>query len=496
MDWLQIDGKEIPLLEPPESHKETPRRLLHVLFKYRRLVLYMSLSMSLSILAVILMMPQQYLAASKVFIKPTRAFLNFSGTSGRAGEDSISISPSLEVLNSEIQIIKSQELAQQLRKELPFPDKGWLSKGSPFSLNAAPVRGTNIIELSLVSTNPEWAARAVNRAAELYQEEHVKVHRTQGVEKFYDDQEKKLLEDLTRAEGALKRFQQEENIIDAPKEVNENLSAVAAFQRTLNETNSAIRETEQKIAVLEEQLKQQKATISSNTNITVNPVYMQMQTKLTQLELERDGLLQRYTSEDRLVKDKQKEIEELKKSLEKVKPTSVGSESVSLNDVHRRILNELLQARVLLRANNEKKAALTQQVGAYSATAAEKQRKGFEYDRLLGQVIAKRDSLKLYKQKAEEARISNAMDDQKFGNASIFERASLPLPSAGRSIFVWLFVVAFASLTISVSVAFLINYFDPALQDEVDVEAASQLPVLATIQHYQSVPPDYYIPAT
>ncbi len=49
MDWVQIDGKEIPLLEPPESHKETPRRLLHVLFKYKRLILSIFLSISLCV---------------------------------------------------------------------------------------------------------------------------------------------------------------------------------------------------------------------------------------------------------------------------------------------------------------------------------------------------------------------------------------------------------------------------------------------------------------
>jgi uncharacterized protein involved in exopolysaccharide biosynthesis len=491
MDWAQIDGKEFPLLEPPESHKETPRRLLHVLFKYKRLILSIFLSTSLCLLAVILIMPKQYRASAKVFIKPSRAFLNL--TPGNKGE-SLTMFPSADVLNSEIQVIKSRGLADQLSNELPFPDKDWLATSS--GLDATAVPKTNIITINLISTNPEWAAKAVNRAAELYQSEHVKIHKTVGVEKFYDEQEKKLVDQLTQTADALKRFQQEENIIDAPREVSENLSGLAAFQKILNETNSAIRETEQKVAVLDEQLKQQKATISSSTSITVNPVYQQMQTKLTQLELERDGLMQRYTSEDRLVKDKQKEIEELKKSLEKVKPTSIGSESVGLNDVHRRILNELLQGRVLLRSLNEKKAALTQQVGAYSAAAADKQRKGFEYDRLLSEVTAKRESLKLYKQKAEEARISDAMDTQNFGNASILEKARLPLPSAGRGVLAWLFLIVFASLSLSIFVAFVINYFDPALQDEVDVENASQLPVLATIQHYQSVPPDYYIPAT
>ena len=134
------------------------------------------------------------------------------------------------------------------------------------------------------------------------------------------------------------------------------------FDKSLKQTESEIRETEQKLVVLEEQLKQQKATISSGTNITENPVYTQIRNRLTGLELERDGLLQRYTSEDRMVKDKQKEIDDLKKKLESVKPTAVGSENISLNDVHRRILNELLRARVDLKALNEKKAALTKQV--------------------------------------------------------------------------------------------------------------------------------------
>ena len=210
---------------------------------------------------------------------------------------------------------------------------------------------------------------------------------------------------------------------------------LASFERNLKETDSSIRETEQKIATLDDQLKQQKATISSSQSITVNPVYQQIRTKLTQLELERDGLLQRYTADDRLVKDKESEIAELKKKLETVKETSVGSENISLNDVHRRILNELLQARVQLRALNEKKVSLTRQVESYSTTAADKKRKGFEYDRLLREVDTRKENLGLYKKRAEEARISDAMDERKFGNAYILERASLPLPSANRSAF-------------------------------------------------------------
>jgi uncharacterized protein involved in exopolysaccharide biosynthesis len=399
------------------------------------------------------------------------------------------------LINNEIQIIKSPELAERLAAEIPFPNdvKGKSRTADEISrdgrrmrgkLKAAPVRTTNLIDISVKDTEAEFAATVANRAAELYMEQHLKVHKTPGIEDFYDEQEKKLRTELLKSEEALKGFQERENIIDAPEEVLSDLRALASFEQALRQTDSSIRETEQSIAVLDDQMKQQKATISSNTNITVNPVYLQIQTRITGLQLERDSLLQRYTADDRLVKDKEKEIDELKRQLASVKETAVGSESISLNEVHRRIHNELLAARVRLRALNEKKAALTRQVGDYSSTAADKKRKGFEYDRLLRDVNAKKESLDLYKKRAEEARISDAMDERKFSNAYILERASLPLPRAGYSPALLALITLILSTGAAIAAAFGVEYFNSTLRNESDIEDQIGLPVLATIQNY------------
>jgi polysaccharide biosynthesis protein PslE len=476
MEWVQVEGREIPLLEPPETHKETPRHVLQVLFKYKRLICITFLAISLPALVILLLLPTKYRATAKVFIKPTRAYVNLSGTDTGIG---MAVSP--DVLNSEIQIIKSRELFGQLLNEVPFPDEGFFTYAG---VDATPIRASSLIEISVDSTNPTWAVQAVNKAAELYQEHHVRVHKTQGVEEFYDKQEKKLRSQLIAAEETLKAFQAKEKIIDAPQEVTADLTALAASERSLKETDSSIRELEQRIAVLDDQLKQQKATISSNTNITVNPVYSQMTNRITQLELERDSLLQRYTPADRLVKDKETEIQELKKTLESVKPTSVGSESISLNDVHRRILNELLAARVQLRASNERKIVLTRQVESYSSTAADKRRKGFEYDRLLRDVTVKKENLDLYSKKAEEARISDAMDERKFSNAYVLERASPPAQRAGRHPLLLLVLTILGASAVAVGTAFAFEYLDRSVRNERDIEEQIGLPVLATIHNY------------
>jgi uncharacterized protein involved in exopolysaccharide biosynthesis len=214
---------------------------------------------------------------------------------------------------------------------------------------------------------------------------------------------------------------------------------------------------------------------------------------LIQLELERESLLQRYLPKDRLVTDKDREIADLKKRLAEVEKTSVGSENISLNEVYRRILNELLSARVQLQALREKKVAETNQVASYSSMAAAKKKMSFEFDRLQQVVTAKRDALALYKKRAEEARISDAMDEQKFGTSYILERARMPLPRAGRSTLVWFVIITIFCGASAIGVAFGINYLDPTIQDEAYIEEEFGVPVLATIQHYDTRQPDYFV---
>jgi succinoglycan biosynthesis transport protein ExoP len=498
MDFLQIEGKEIPLLEAPQRYEDPPRRILYVLFKHKLMICVVFILLIAPMFLYLLFRTTEYVGTAKLLIKPSRDFLNLSAGDGVR---SVSVAPSPEIINTEIQIIRSPELAERLAADIPFPDDPngknrseaeihRDARGMKGLLRANWVRGTNLIELRVTSPNkPEWIASVVNRAAELYLEQHLRVHKTQGIEEFYDEQDKKLRGELLKAEEALKAFQEKEKIIDAPQEVLAGLSALASFETRLRETDSSIRETEQRIGILDEQLKQQKATISSNQNITVNPVYQQIRTKLTQLELERDSLLQRYTPDDRLVKDKEAEIAELKKKLATVKETAVGSENISLNEVHRRILNELLQARVQLKALNEKKTTLTRQVESYSVAAADKKRKGFEYDRLLREVTAKKENLDLYKKRAEEARISDAMDERKFSNAYILERASLPLSRANYSAFLLMSIAIILSMGVAVAAAFGLEYLNKTLRNEDDIEEKIGLPVLATIQYYGDLRP-------
>jgi uncharacterized protein involved in exopolysaccharide biosynthesis len=481
METLQINGMEIPLLEPPHKDNDIPRRILYVLFKHKLFIAAAFLVVSLPVLIAILLQPTKYIAVSKVIVQPKRALLNLDPTTG--GGNAVNIFPSPEMINSEIQIIKSRELRNRLVKEVPFPEK---SNGyqEDIRLEANPIKLSNLIQISAASSNPEWVARVVNRAVELYVEQHLKINKAQGIEEFYEDQEKKLRVELIEAEKALKEYQEKEKIVEPEQELTATLARLTAFETTLRTTESAIRESNEKIRAFEGQLREQQPSITSSKHVSVNPVYDRIRDKVIQLELDRDSLLQRYTPNDRLVRDKEKEIADLNKQLANI--LSDKKTVWSTNSVYQGILHSLLTVRAELTGLEARKSSLLKQVATYSSEAAELKKKSFAYDRLRQDVNARKEALAFYKRKAEEARVSDAMDERKFGNVSIFERASLPLPPAGWSPLMAVLATLLVSLAIAVGGAFAIEFFNTNLRDETDVEKQIDLPVLATIQYHRS----------
>jgi len=503
MDKLQFDNREIPLLEPPLIDYNTPRRLLSVLFKRKLFIAVVFLVLSLPVLIMTLLKPTKYLGTVKVMIKPSRVYFNISPG---AQDRQLRASPSPAMINTEIQIMTSREIRRKLIKEVPFTagnkgntlkningadgeDKESIAQTRKVigSLNAKPMRNSNIIRLTAKGLNPEYVARVVNKAAELYMEHRLTIYKTKGVQEFYDEQENRLQTELIKAETALKEYQKKENIVDIGKEISSYLAAQAASERNLNTTESTIQETKERIRILTTQLKQQQETISSSKSLTVNPVYGQVRNKLTQLELERNSLLQRYTPGDRRVIDKESEITNLKDRLATLDQTSVGSESISLNSIRQKILGDLLSARVQLLALKEKRSSLRNQFAAYSSMAAEKKKKSFDYDPLQRNVDETKKALALYKGKSEEARISDALlDESKFGNVTIFQRAALPLKIDGFSPWIIVLAIILFSIAIAVGGAFAIEFFNTTLRNETDVEEQTGLPILATIQDYRS----------
>ena len=65
MDWLQIDGKEIPLLEAPQKYENPPRRILYVIFKHKKLIRNVFLLLIVPMVLYLLSRPTEYTASNQ-----------------------------------------------------------------------------------------------------------------------------------------------------------------------------------------------------------------------------------------------------------------------------------------------------------------------------------------------------------------------------------------------------------------------------------------------
>jgi uncharacterized protein involved in exopolysaccharide biosynthesis len=91
---------------------------------------------------------------------------------------------------------------------------------------------------------------------------------------------------------------------------------------------------------------------------------------------------------------------------------------------------------------------------------------------------ADEENYMLYLRKAEEARISDALDRQRFSNVVVAEPATVPFASQGR----WLLVVVlggFLASLVSAILAFLADRWDPSFRTPEEVESFLGSPVVA-----------------
>jgi uncharacterized protein involved in exopolysaccharide biosynthesis len=103
---------------------------------------------------------------------------------------------------------------------------------------------------------------------------------------------------------------------------------------------------------------------------------------------------------------------------------------------------------------------------------------------LRGEYDLARENYLMYEKKAEEARVSRAMDDENIVNAGVVQQALPPVIPLPRNLLIWGPVSAMAGAVLGLALALGLEFFNLTIKDENDVERFLQVPVLATVRHF------------
>lgn len=481
--WGQNGGEQI-------------RDILHVLFKRKRLILLVFLSVALPGLIVTSLQKPMYIASAKVMITTQRSDPTVQPTEQTRLED-IRLNESL--VNSEVHVVSSRELLEQVILNLARADDGTIlaraddkKKTKTFGdqvlnlgkkLAVTPIKSSNVIRIDYKHSDEGAAAQIVNRVVDEYLHYHAEVHGAKGLPRFYDEQRRKLARELRDAEDTMLRYTADTGMVAPEAEILAVVRQTSELSSLLREVTMSIAGVEEKVRTVRDQISQQPELVKQSQSLQVNPVITQLSAHVLDREVDRVSLLRRYTEEDRLVRDNAAEIAQLESKLDDEKrerPTVVANELIRANPIREDLLRELLDRESRLRELRARQVTLEDERDHVSRRLVSLRQSSVDFQRLEADVKQRREMYDLYVKREQEARISQAMDERALVNVDVIQRPALPLPPAdARGVTRWLSVIAGA--LVGIAAAFGREYITRSLRSEYDVTRHLGLPLLASI---------------
>lgn len=425
--------------------------------------------------------PPKYAATAKVMLTTsnllsaptTSTSLSASGSSSGGGK-----ADTTTVANA-IAVITSRPVAQRVAKSLGI--KNWSSVKS--GLKAEKVSGTNMIAITATTAEREMAAKVVNATAR----EFVGVFQ-EANRKSYRDIRLFIVSELTKVRGALEasdlQIQQAKEryaFVDLDSAISTASEELASTREDMESTRLRVKEDDAKLAAAMARLSAEKITRVYSTEIEDNPVYAQLRDRLTELEVERAELSQRYTERHPKMIQTTGAIATLKQELLQTARTVVGKETSGTNPIYDQMLTQAASLQVDRAAALARLAGLTSSLrGRQAAISA---LPGVE--RRLNALTRENEILKenysLLAERHQEALIRENEAGFVPAGVQVLEPGIAPSKPVTANIPLFTGAGAFVGLLLGAIAAIVMESSDDKIRSVQDAERTLGAPVLAQV---------------
>ena len=507
------------------------RDALGVMFKRKRLIVGLFLVVALGISFAVLSMPTSYESTGKLVVTRSRGDMLVTPADNKNFNFTVT-APTPQDMAVHAEMLKNRSLLEAVARKLdldrrrdeaksgatpalmslgqvfaliPERFQGWFPWGGPagdpkqppaagartrldgvvdsmaLSLTAQVVPNSNLIIVRYRGTDSQRNAEILNAVLELYLDKYIDLRSHRGVTEFFSSQRDRLEHNLRSTENQLKAFQNRTGLLSAAVQVDAYSRRLAEAENQAVDAEFDLREVESRITMLKAFLTTLPDTVPKSRSTKYNPMIPTTQEKLLQLQMQREKLLTLYTDSDRRVLDNAKEIEALQQKLVDMKEFVPDTEVIEINDRRRDLEEKLLSAQLALvknRIRHEGSTAIAAEMRKKMTDIAQAQ---VDKDTLLREVAANSEAYLLYRKKVEEARISEAMDDNRIMNVTIAETASQKGMPVGPPKNLSLLFAVMVGLVSGLGGAFLREFFDSSIKNEREIRAVMDVPVLGSI---------------
>ncbi len=326
-----------------------------------------------------------------------------------------------------------------------------------------PVKDSNIVEVSMLSTDREMAARLANAVAQAYISFSLEARysASEQARNFLSSQVEGLQRELEENQKQLQEYGKATDIIGTAE--GQDITS----QRLVELNQSFTRAQTDRIRLQTKYERMKDASPESIPEVQTNQLVTQLKREMTELEGE-------YAKNSKKYKDAMPEQVRLRSEIEKAGQRI----TTKANEIYREALRA---ARTEYERASQNERSLKEMFEDQKRTALDRNLSGIQYDSLAMEVKSKSQLLQSLLQRQSEASVTAQLQGIGSSNIRIVDPAEVPKivfkPKKRRNLALG-FVL---SLMLGVGVAFLLEFLDRTIKSSEEVTRLFDLPTLGAI---------------
>lgn len=504
---------------------------LQAIFSHKLLVLGIALLVVISGMFVTFLITPKYEASMAIMV--SREKVENQITPGEAGAGMVLPGISDEEFNSELELLKSNEVISGAVREIfnikysPSPESGlaakfrktvkgkineWTGKKEEqvdfktlseadfkkileaetdrvaSNLEVVPAKKSRVIRVNYRDIDPIRAKLILENIYKKYTELRMQIAEKPQVAEVFNKQSKDFGAKLNSSTEAIKQFDSKNGISGSEIRVQRELLLKQYYdsQSQLNQTKTEINELNQKILTFQKQIDEQPEQIQTGSVTKYVAALDQMKSELMKLQQERMQLMQKYQPTSRIVKEINERIEQVQKNIEAEQKTPPQEKSYAVNDLKRRLISDLYNAKSAVPALRQREITLTSTMEKYRLEIEAMNLKSIERERLERNATLNEEAYVLYQKKARESEIGQTLQQNKLLNFTLIDPPFAgsnqvnpkPLLNFIALLAVGLFVGFFCAIFAEKASAQMEN---DLILDQYELESRYGIPVLAVV---------------
>ena len=423
------------------------REILNVLGRQKRFALAFFVGAIVMTVLVTGLTPRTYRSEAKLLLRLGRENATLDQTALLGQESVVAVPNSREAeINSVVEILLSRSLLEKVVEAVgPAAILGQSASADASSpatrdrairalaerLKAAPIRKTNLVELTCQAQTPELAQKLLGKVIDLYLDEHIRLNRPPEIHEFFVAQTARLQKELTHKEKDLCDLKSATGIASVPQQREAIVKRLNRLQDDLLEVEASRAAAASKVEALKQQLAGlPEMHVATETTGVGNEGTDRMRDQFYALQLKKEEAAAKLTPNHPAMQRIEQQIAACKEILDRQTDTRVQT-TTTVSRQYEDTQKSLLEEEPVLVAMQTKAAMLQTQI---AGARLELKRFGDDELRIAAlerDVETLQGSYHKYAANLEQTRVDQALEAQRMSNISVAQTATLEARAVG-----------------------------------------------------------------